>query len=175
MRFISLSLIVRSYNPRTKRHPGIHQQIVIPVVEGDYRVPIDDGATGDSNVPKRCGNDRGSPAGSRRQTLLWHCWPRPQHFQGRIDATEHRIEEVLEGVQIDLERRARRFEQAAEALAAALLLLVIAGIFFLIGSWLGIDQLLGPTWSSFLLAVVFGGLAAISLLILHRISQARNV
>jgi len=55
-------------------------------------------------------------------------WP-AQQLHGRLEATEHRIEERLESIQIDLEHRTRQFERAAAWVAAALLLM-IAGISF---------------------------------------------
>ena len=100
-------------------------------------------------------------------------WP-AQEFHARLGATEHRIEEGLENIQIDLEHRARQFERTAAAWAVAALLLMIAGIFFLIGVWLGLARLLGPVWASFLLAIAFGGLAAMPLLALRKTPGARK-
>jgi hypothetical protein len=100
-------------------------------------------------------------------------WP-IRRLHGRLDAAEQRIEEKLESIQIDLEHRARQFERAAVAWAAAALLLMIAGIFILIGLWLGLAQLLGPVWASFLLAIAFGGLAAAPLLALRRTPGPRK-
>jgi len=100
-------------------------------------------------------------------------WP-AQQLHGRLEATEHRIEERLESIQIDLEHRARQFERAAAAWVAAALLLMIAGIFFLIGVWLGLARLLGPIWASLLLAIAFAGFAATPLLVLRKTSGARK-
>ena len=100
-------------------------------------------------------------------------WPARQ-LHGRLEATEHRIEERLESIQLDLEHRAQQFERTVVAWAAAALLLTIGGIFFLIGLWLGLARLLGPVWASFLLAVAFGGLAAAPLLALRKTSHARK-
>jgi Putative Actinobacterial Holin-X, holin superfamily III len=100
-------------------------------------------------------------------------WPARQ-LHGRLEATEHRIEERLESIQVDLEHRARQFERAVAAWAIAALLLMVAGIFFLIGVWLALAQLLGPVWASFLLAIAFGGLAAAPLLALRKTPGARK-
>jgi hypothetical protein len=51
---------------------------------------------------------------------------------------------------------------------------MVAGIFFLIGVWLALAQLLGPIWASFLLAIAFGGLAVTPLLALRRTSDTRK-
>lgn len=101
-------------------------------------------------------------------------WPARQ-IHARLDATEHRIEERLESIQLDLEHRAQQFERAAVAWAVAALLLMIGGIFFLIGLWLGLAKLLGPVWASFLLAIAFAGLAVMPLLMLRRTSRARKI
>jgi hypothetical protein len=100
-------------------------------------------------------------------------WPAHQLHE-RLEATEHRIEEGLESIHVDLERRARQFERAAAAWAIAALLLTVAGIFFLIGVWLALAQMLGPVWASFLLAIAFGGLAAAPLLALRKTPGPRK-
>jgi hypothetical protein len=51
---------------------------------------------------------------------------------------------------------------------------MLAGIFFLIGLWLGLAGLLGPIWASFLLAIAFGGLAVTPLLALRKTSDVRK-
>jgi hypothetical protein len=100
-------------------------------------------------------------------------WPARQLHE-RLEATEHGIEDRLGTIQIDLEHRARQFERAAIAWAAAALLLMIAGIFFLIGLWFGLARLLGSIWASFLLAIAFGGLAAAPLLALRKTPGPRK-
>ena len=63
-------------------------------------------------------------------------WPARQ-LQAKIEATERRFEEIEEAVQSDIERRVWRFERIAVTWAITGLLLAIAGIFLLIGLWLG--------------------------------------
>jgi hypothetical protein len=100
-------------------------------------------------------------------------WPAEQ-FRAKIEATEHRFEEVEKAIQADLQRRVWRFERIAVAWAIAGFLLAIAGIFFLIGLWLWLAELLGGVIASFVLAVGFGALASIPLLILPKILRAQR-
>jgi hypothetical protein len=100
-------------------------------------------------------------------------WPARQ-LQTKIEATERLFEEIEEAVQTDLERRIWRFERIAVAWAITALLLAIAGIFLLIGLWLGFAQLLGRVAASFVLAAAFGALASIPILILPKVLRARH-
>lgn len=100
-------------------------------------------------------------------------WPARQ-LHAKIEATEHRFEEIEAAVRTDIERRVWRFERIAVAWAIAAGLLAIAGIFLLIGLWLGLAQLLGGVAASFLLAVAFGALALIPLLVLPRILRSQR-
>jgi hypothetical protein len=100
-------------------------------------------------------------------------WPAKQ-LHARIEATEHRFEEIERALQADIERRVWRFERIAVAWAIATLLLAIAGIFLLIGLWLGLAQLFGRVAASFMLAAAFGVLALIPLLVLPKVLRARH-
>lgn len=100
-------------------------------------------------------------------------WPARQ-IRAKVEATERRLEEIEEAVQADMERRVWRFERIAVAWTIAGLLLAIAGIFFLIGLWLGLAQLLGSVVASFVLAVGIGALASIPFMILPRILRRQR-
>jgi fatty acid desaturase len=101
-------------------------------------------------------------------------WPGRQ-LQGRLDAAEHRLDEIREDVQAELERRARHFEKVAVAWAATALLTAIAGFFLLLGLWLGFERLLGPVAASFLLAFLFVVLAPIPVIVLGKVFPARGL
>ena len=94
-------------------------------------------------------------------------WP-ARRLHERLDATEHRLEQLKDDVQAELERRAAIFEKVFAAWTVAALLAAIAGFFFLLGLWLGFARLFGAIAASFLLAAVFIGLAPIPVLILRR-------
>jgi hypothetical protein len=100
-------------------------------------------------------------------------WPVRQ-LRGHLDATEHRLEEIREDIQAELERRALRFEKVAAAWAATALLIAIAGCFFLLGLWLGFARLFGPVAASFLLACIFVVLAPIPVIILGKLFPAHS-
>ena len=89
-------------------------------------------------------------------------WP-ARRLHERLDATEHRLEQLKDDVQAELERRAAIFEKVFAAWAVAALLAAIAGFFFLLGLWLGFARLFGAIAASFLLAAVFIGLAPIQI------------
>jgi hypothetical protein len=95
-------------------------------------------------------------------------WP-GRRLHERIDASEHWLEDVRDGFEAELERRVRHFERTAAAWAVTALLLAIAGIFLLIGLWLGFSQLLGRVTASLLLAAAFAALALIPIAILRKI------
>jgi len=94
-------------------------------------------------------------------------WP-GQQLKGKLDAAEHRLEEIRESIQIDVERRARHFERVAAAWAVTGLLLAVAGMFFILGLWLGFAHIFGPVAASFLLAAIFVALASIPVLFLRK-------
>ena len=100
-------------------------------------------------------------------------WPGRQ-LQGKLDAAEHRLDEIREDVQAELERRALLFEKVAAAWAVTALLIAIAGIFFLLGCWFGFARLFGPIAASFLLAVAFAALAPIPVIILRNRLRGRS-
>jgi fatty acid desaturase len=100
-------------------------------------------------------------------------WPTNQ-IREKLEVTEHRLEEIRDRVQADVERELWRFERMAVAWAITALLLAIAGIFFLIGLWVGLSTLFGPVLASFLLAVGFATIAPIPLLVLRSILRARR-
>ena len=107
------------------------------------------------------------PSGLRLWLSSLVHWP-ARHLEDRIGEAEHRLEEMRSHLQVDLERQARRFELKAASWAVTALLLAIGGIFFLLGFWFGLDQVLGPVAASFLLAVLFGVLSVLPLLFLRR-------
>jgi VIT1/CCC1 family predicted Fe2+/Mn2+ transporter len=94
-------------------------------------------------------------------------WP-ARRLEERIGEAEDRLEEMRGHFQIELERQARRFELRAASWAITALLFAISGIFFLLGVWFGLDQVLGPIAASFLLAILFGMLSVLPLLFLRR-------
>jgi hypothetical protein len=100
-------------------------------------------------------------------------WP-AQQIHGKLEEAEHRLGEIREVVQADLEHRVWYFERAATAWAITALLMAVAGVFLLIGLWLGIAQLLGGVAGSFLLAATFGALASLPMLVLRKITHAHR-
>jgi hypothetical protein len=98
-------------------------------------------------------------------------WP-ARRLEERIGEAEHRLEEMRSHLQVELERQARLFELKAASWAITALLLAIGGVFFLLGLWFGLDQVLGPIVASFLLAVLFGMLSVLPLVFLRRALRA---
>jgi fatty acid desaturase len=107
------------------------------------------------------------PSGLRLWLSSLVHWP-AQRIEKRIGEAEHRLEEMRDHLQAELEHQARRFELKAASWAITVLLLAIGGIFFLLGLWFGLDQVLGPIAASFLLAILFGMLSVLPLLFLRR-------
>jgi hypothetical protein len=91
-----------------------------------------------------------------------------RRLEERIGEAEHRLEEMRNHLQAEMERQARRFELKAASWAITALLLAVGGIFFLMGLWFGLDQVLGPVAASFLLAILFAMLSVLPLLFLRR-------
>src|ERR1700722_2535155 len=94
-------------------------------------------------------------------------WPGRQ-LQARLEGTEQKLEGLREDIQAELERRALLFEKIFAAWVATALLAAVAGIFFLLGCWLGFARLLGPVAASFLLAIIFVALAPLPVILLRR-------
>ena len=95
-------------------------------------------------------------------------WP-GRRLHEQIDATEHWLEEIREGFEAALESRVRHFERIAAVWAVRALALSIAGIFLLIGLWLGLTRFLGPVAASFLLAGAFATFGLVPTAVLRKI------
>jgi len=100
-------------------------------------------------------------------------WP-IRRIHEKFDETEHKLEDIKENIQAELERRARRFERVAVAWGATALLLAIAGFLTILGAWLWLAQQFGSVAASFLLAAVFIALAPIPVVTLRKIFPAQS-
>ena len=100
---------------------------------------------------------------------LWALLRKPSStVLDNIETVELRFDEIRERLHLPLERRVRRFGLKVMAWGATVVLLVISGVFLLMGVWLELSQLLGPVMACFLLALLLGSLAFIPLAILAR-------
>lgn len=98
-------------------------------------------------------------------------WP-GRRLHEQIDATEHWLEEIREGFEVELESRVRHFERTALMGAVKAGMLSIAGIFFLMGLWLALARYFGPLAGSFLLAATFAALGLVPISVWYKILRS---
>jgi uncharacterized membrane protein len=93
----------------------------------------------------------------RRPVLLFH---------ERVDEVRDEIRHDAEVLRDDIQHRARRLEVTVAAWGITAALLVVCGLFALMGLWFGLSAYIGPVGASFALAALFGSLAAVPVAIL---------
>lgn len=86
----------------------------------------------------------------------------------RIDSVRSDLHHDLETLREDVQHSARHLEVRVAAWGVTVVMLVVCGLFFLIGLWLGLRDFIGPVGASFALAGLFAVLAAIHQILLPR-------
>jgi hypothetical protein len=86
----------------------------------------------------------------------------------RIDSVRNDLHHDLETLREDVQHRARHLEVRVAAWGVTVAMLAICGLFFLMGLWLGLRDFIGPVGASFVLAALFGLLAAVPQILLPR-------
>jgi hypothetical protein len=86
----------------------------------------------------------------------------------RVDGVKDEVKHDLEILRDDVQHRARHLEVRVAAWGVAAALLVVCGLFLLMGLWFGLSAYIGAIGASFTLSALFGFLAAIPLAILPR-------
>jgi hypothetical protein len=86
----------------------------------------------------------------------------------RIDGVRSELDREIETLRHDMEHRDYRLEVKVAAWGVEASLLVVCGLFLLMGLWFGLSEYIGAVGASFALAALFGALAAIPLAILPR-------
>lgn len=84
----------------------------------------------------------------------------------RVVGVKTELNHEIETLRRDVEHRAYRLEVRVAAWGASVGMLVVCGLFLLMGLWLGLSKFIGPVGASFVLAALFGMLAAVPLLLL---------
>jgi hypothetical protein len=96
------------------------------------------------------------------------------HFHERIDEARDEIHHDVDILRDNIQIKARRLEVTVAAWGITAGLLLVCGLFALIGLWLALSANIGPIGASFSLAALFGALAALPLQILpQELNQSR--
>jgi hypothetical protein len=87
-------------------------------------------------------------------------------FHERVDEVRNEIHHDVDVLHDDIRHHARRLEVTVAAWGITAALLVVCGLFVLMGLWLGLREYVGPVGASFALAALFGSLAAVPVVVL---------
>jgi hypothetical protein len=86
----------------------------------------------------------------------------------RVDGVKNELNHEIETLRHDMDHRAYRLEVRVAAWGVTVGMLVVCGLFLLMGLWLGLSTFIGPVGASFVLAALFGLLAAVPFFLLPR-------